>query len=645
MRYPNLTLGVVVFSSLAFAALAQTTERVSVGTGGTQAQLGSDHCSISRDGRFVAFESASPNLVTDDTNRTTDVFVRDRLTGETIRASVANDGSQANGVSNHSKISADGRFVVFVSNATNLASDRSGGLFIRDLVAQSTERLFASDRILGTYAPPDVSPDGRFVTFVALPATTSSHDIHLIDRTAGTDDVLPVGFTLGVSPVVSANGRYVAFEDRQRPQLGRVVRWDRSTGAVIEIAGIESSGPVMSEFGTDVAFTTRNSLDPSDGGQDADAYVTSFSRGDYTLVSRATNGAPGNAWSTLDSMSLDGSLLAFSSNATNLRAPRPQDPAEAAQYEQVYVHDRVSGLTIRASVSSSDVSGNAASYDAAISGDGRHIAFVSGASNLVEGDTNRAEDVFVRTIASVQVDRLGITLGSEAGGDVVRIDGSDLTSIGECEVTFGGGAASVLSAATDHVIVRTPPGVGAVDVRVSNRGGAFGLPAAFTYVSPSLAARYGNVGAAAGVRENVVAFGTPGEDPVTRVTTVRTGQPIRLFLLEPSSTENDRYVIYGWRATPGAADLRSTPIGSFVLATPFIGGTPQPKAIWNTLGHRRVLGQPTRPSRRGYDVLFMFSAGFSRPTHLVFQGLVEDGLSTSASGLSVTNAILVNVTP
>src|SRR5438552_4844963 len=118
-----------------------TTERVSVASGGTQSNGASLGSALSADGRLVAFQSDATNLVVGDTNGTTDVFVRGRQTGTTARVSVASDGTQANDVSGYPALSADGRFVAFHSKATNLvAGDANGAndVFVHDLPASTT---------------------------------------------------------------------------------------------------------------------------------------------------------------------------------------------------------------------------------------------------------------------------------------------------------------------------------------------------------------------------------------------------------------------------------------------------------------------------------------------------------------------------
>ncbi|MBA3709789.1 MAG: PD40 domain-containing protein [Planctomycetes bacterium] len=127
--------------------IAGTTVRADVSTGGTPGNRpprGINRPAVSADGRFVAFASFADNLVAGDTNSTTDVFVRDLTLGTTVRASLANDGSQANGLSFNPTISSDGRYLCFRSEATNLvAGDTNGKLdvFVRDLVKGTTIRV------------------------------------------------------------------------------------------------------------------------------------------------------------------------------------------------------------------------------------------------------------------------------------------------------------------------------------------------------------------------------------------------------------------------------------------------------------------------------------------------------------------------
>src|SRR5436190_2148017 len=123
------------------SAGAQTTERVSVVSGGTEGNNASLGSALSADGRFVAFDSSATDLVAADTNGTSDVFVHDRQTGMTERVSVASDGTQGNNASSYPAFSADGRFVAFDSDATDLVAGDTNGttdVFVHDRQAATT---------------------------------------------------------------------------------------------------------------------------------------------------------------------------------------------------------------------------------------------------------------------------------------------------------------------------------------------------------------------------------------------------------------------------------------------------------------------------------------------------------------------------
>src|SRR5258705_2319078 len=148
----TLVMGTVSLGLLEHA-VAQVTARVSVATGGAQANFGAELPSppgevVSADGRCVAFTSPATNLVPGDSNGTWDVFVRDRLSATTERVSVDSNGAEGNGFSGGYgiAISPDGRYVAFDSQATNLIPGDTNGsrnIFLRDLDAGTTERITA----------------------------------------------------------------------------------------------------------------------------------------------------------------------------------------------------------------------------------------------------------------------------------------------------------------------------------------------------------------------------------------------------------------------------------------------------------------------------------------------------------------------
>src|SRR4028118_838518 len=116
---------------------------VSVDSAGNLGNSFSSQPSISADGRFVAFSSDASNIVPGDTNSNPDVFVRDTLTNTTTRVSVDSAGNQANSNSSDASISADGRFVAFFSAGTNLVpgdTNNRNDIFVRDTLTNTTTR-------------------------------------------------------------------------------------------------------------------------------------------------------------------------------------------------------------------------------------------------------------------------------------------------------------------------------------------------------------------------------------------------------------------------------------------------------------------------------------------------------------------------
>jgi archaellum component FlaF (FlaF/FlaG flagellin family) len=209
---------------------AGTTERVSVSSGGGQGNSDSYDPSISADGRYVAFQSWTSNLVPGDTNGRFDVFVRDRQTATTERVSVATSGEQGNDHSDGWSISADGRYVAFSSFATDLVAGDTNNycdIFLRDRQAGTTERVSVST---GSGEGNDnswfasVSADGRYVAFDSeatnlVPGDANgSRDTFVRDRQAGTTERVSVSTggsqansSSWLPSCISADGRYVAF--------------------------------------------------------------------------------------------------------------------------------------------------------------------------------------------------------------------------------------------------------------------------------------------------------------------------------------------------------------------------------------------------------------------------------------------------
>jgi hypothetical protein len=420
------------FLSLVALAAAQVTERMSVDSTGAQGNDLSRNSCISFDGRFVLFESDATNLVSNDTNGFTDVFVHDRLTGTTERVNVDSNGSEATGdpcfIDNSTCISADGRFASFSGMADNLAP----GVDTNGAEGMNT---FVHDRLTGITEAVDVTPagicasfsyggsmsaDGRYVAFTSddsalLPGSTLTF-LHtwVRDRLAGTTEIVSVDSSgnlandsSSLGQYLSADGRFVCFgsvASNLVPGVSGMHAYihDRLTGTTelvdVDAYGLPSDygvgpGP-MSGDGRFVAFYSDSPNLIGPGPRVSQVFVRDRQTGINTIVSVDSNGARGSPDSGPATISADGRFVSFQSAATNLVAD------DTNGKDDVFVHDRLSGATTRWDVGpggrQSDSSDRwiVASMPA-ISGDGRFVAFEGWGDDLVGDDTNGLIDVFV----------------------------------------------------------------------------------------------------------------------------------------------------------------------------------------------------------------------------------------------------------
>ncbi|HEV8112564.1 MAG TPA: hypothetical protein VGR31_07290 [Planctomycetota bacterium] len=325
--------------------------------------------SISADGRFVAFDSEASNLVAGDTNNTWDVFVRDRSNGTIQRVSISSGAVQANDGSYQPSISADGRYVAFTSSATNLVPGDTNGvldIFIRDRLSGVTERVSVSSAGLqgdGESSVPSISADGRFVAFQSLATNLVPGD------TNGVSDIFVRDRLNGVTVRASVNN------------MGSQGNGD-------------SSLPSISADGRIVAFQSlaNNLIGPLafDTNGVADVFCRNLVDGTTGRVSVSSSSvAEGNNLSGHPSISADGRFVAFHSYASNLV------PGDTNGHEDVFVHDRSTDTTERVSLASNGTQGDENSSSPSISADGRFVAFESSATSLVPGDTNGVDDVFL----------------------------------------------------------------------------------------------------------------------------------------------------------------------------------------------------------------------------------------------------------
>ena len=295
-------------------------ERVSLHSDGTQANGLSTAPAISADGRYVAFWSDATNLVDGDSNAFRDVFVRDTVAGTTTRVSQQSAGGQSTSGGTFvgsfaPAISGDGRYVAFDSPATDLVAGDSNALsdiFVRDTVGDTT-------------------------TLVSVHS----------DGTQGAE--FPIG---SYAPAISADGRYVTF------------------------------------------LSEATNLVDDDTNLRVDVFVRDTVAGTTTRVSLHSDGSESTGFQiTPPAISGDGRYVAFYTDATNLVT------GDSNFAFDVLVRDTVAGTTTRVSVDSAGAQANSGlgvslTIPPAISGDGRYVAFDSLATNLVAGDSNGVNDVF-----------------------------------------------------------------------------------------------------------------------------------------------------------------------------------------------------------------------------------------------------------
>ena len=207
-----------------------TTERVSISSSGQEGNHDSWEARICGNGRFVAFWSRASNLVANDMNGRPDIFRHDRQGGQTVRVNISSNGDEANGNSYYCSVSADGRFVAFESWATNLVPGDTNGtidVFVHDTQTGLTSRVsVASGGRQGNFggSDPAISGEGRYVAFQSssndlVPGDTNNKpDIFVHDRqTLQTVrvNIGPGGVQANsdsVQPSISADGRHVAFQ-------------------------------------------------------------------------------------------------------------------------------------------------------------------------------------------------------------------------------------------------------------------------------------------------------------------------------------------------------------------------------------------------------------------------------------------------
>jgi Tol biopolymer transport system component len=395
----------------------------------------SDRTAISRDGRFVAFTSTATDLVPGrPANAIRNVYVRDNRTGITTLASTAADGSDGNGESTNPALSADGRYVVFESAATNLvANDTNGGtdLFRRDLQTGAIElvsvRLDGAGPAGGWSTVGSPSADGRYIAFQSTAAdvvaddTNGRPDVFVRDMQAGTTVLASIGLFVdsdpdgGFLPSLSADGRYVSFtrgndvwrRDLQSRALARVTvdQWGGNPDSLSYNAGISADGRYVLFWSWATDFGTPQ-------GTGAQVYVRDVQAGITDLVTwNRGNGGALDAAAARPSMSADGRYVAFQTIAW-----ATDDDVDDTNVD-VFVRDRLNHTTVKISKGWNGGGADGLSEFASVSADGHHVAFLSSGTALLPGDGNGQPDVFRAELVDASLPSLSIIDTSVVEGD------------------------------------------------------------------------------------------------------------------------------------------------------------------------------------------------------------------------------------
>ena len=408
---------------------------VSINSAGTSTGDGvSQAAELSKNGRFVVFESIATNLTGDPDNGLSDVFVRDLKKGITTLISKNAAGSAANGDSGRPSISYNGRFVAFSSRATDLVDGASaGGVDDVYLYDRRKQRMsLVSTNAAGTGGGnassirPSVNANGRFVAFESNATDLVSEDqdgaqdVYVRDMKKGvtilvsvTPEGLPVDRRCSFGASINASGRFVAFEsdaDALHPlddnggdcdifvrDLKKGVTTLVSANATGTNAGNNySSNPSISASGRFISFVSPASdhIDAADTNGLRDVFLRDVKKGTTQLVSIAAAGATtGNSTSTVQargSISANGRFVGFFSTATDLTS-------ESTTSANAFYRDTRKGTTFLVSGRDDAPAGfGNVNGPIRISGNGRVVVFMGTNANIAETDTNAKNDVFVR---------------------------------------------------------------------------------------------------------------------------------------------------------------------------------------------------------------------------------------------------------
>ncbi|MGW7411481.1 TolB family protein [Streptomyces sp. NPDC054863] len=413
MRGASVTVlaGAMLAVSAASVTAAPTprTERITVSSTGKQLKEGSGANALSADGRFAVFTTADTQVVPGDTNGQSDVFVRDLRRGTVERVNVASDGTQANGSSYSAQISADGRYVAFISSATNLtkwsqAPEFAQDVYLHDRGTGRTERVSVAPDGGSAWARDNLamSADGRYLAFDGnsqrLEGDPKNQTLaYLVDRSTGAtkriSDHIPAEWYV-FDVALSADGSHLAYVQRH-PRGGRHELWvaDLRTGAQRLVnatpEGTPTNGsPLGASLSADGSLVSYSSFDDS-VVPGAPTYTWELYLFDSRTGKTRWMTHEGKGGLSAGVLTPDGSRLAYGTEV----------PADGTSVENVHVLDLRTGrtqLVTRTLAGGPQTEGYAA--PSAFGDRGRLLYFFSTSAGLVADDTNGVGDGFVQRL-------------------------------------------------------------------------------------------------------------------------------------------------------------------------------------------------------------------------------------------------------
>lgn len=432
--------------------------------GNRDAQVG--RFGVSDDGRYAVFTTASNNLAADDGGAQRDVYLSDRQTGALTRISRRPDGSAPDGDSFDAAISGDGRWIAYLSLASDVLPGGSGrGIYLFDRDSGTTQRL-TPPVLPSTNASPAeisglvVSTHGERVVFTTDSPLVAAdddvmHDLYGWSRDGGALQLLSVdangqpltGVVDAGSAALSAGGAQVSFTMRTVSGIadeGGVFVRDLQQGSVDRVLGptsvLSQSHTSLSGDARYVALSTYAALLPADVNAGSDVYVFDRQLRQVELISQPVGGVSGSDDSQHAVISADGRYVVFGSSASPFGA--------SVSGAQIYRRDRVAGTTTQITQTASGPSSTRYYAAPALSGDGRYVLFDSNDESLVAADDNRRNDVFA-------VDLAGQTSRVSQSAEAPRIAGASLRGSAAQDVgaafVLGGDAAVVFASSADNL--------------------------------------------------------------------------------------------------------------------------------------------------------------------------------------------------